>query len=86
MARPEPSPHQEMILETEELRSPFLRSYLAHPSVRSKLQQLAADLDGPDESRKVLPSAPARSSKAHRWIVHPERPADDLPGLARTVT
>jgi hypothetical protein len=86
MARPEPDPQQGMILKTEE-HSPFLRSYLAHPSVRSKLQQLAANLDGPDEGRKVRPSAPARSSKAPRWIVHPERPADDLPpGLARTVT
>jgi hypothetical protein len=84
MAHPKPSRHQGMILEAE-APSPFLRSYLAHPSVRTKLQQISADLDGIDEGR-IRPSAPARSSKAPRWIVHPERPKDDLPGLARTVT
>jgi hypothetical protein len=86
MERPKPSSDQGTTLEAGQPSSPFLQSYLAHPSVRSKLQQLADDLDAPYEGNKRRSWDNAPSSRAPKRIVHPEGPTDDLPGLARMVT
>ena len=50
MARPEP-PTDGIDLGTARCRS-FLRSYLAHPSVVSKLERLAAGLDGSGDAQE----------------------------------